>query len=251
MGLFSKAKDNYDKRRDIAEFNYKAQEYVQAGNMAYEDAYAELVIACDSVQGKIHEFVSYKQKVLTEINQTLKKVDSEHKELKLSLQINFPSWESSGVTVQPWEKLTAFDKIIDTWTAPSIRDFVTDVSPSEYYEAKSAMNRAKTYRDVMKAKKQELKNAKSAVKEIPYFMSDEKSKIESLMVKFRKTVEMLKTSSDSQKIENLKDISQLIADSLTTQFLDNNYQVTSQYQSIHNRMGELNQSLEQLDWLRG
>ena len=118
-------------------------------------------------------------------------------------------------------------------------------------EAKSAMNRAKTYRDVMKAKKQELKNAKSAVKEIPYFMNDEKSKIESLMVKFRKTVEMLKTSSDSQKIENLKDISQLIADSLTTQFLDNNYQVTSQYQSIHNRMGELNQSLEQLDWLRG
>ena len=59
-------------------------------------------------------------------------------------------------------------------------------------EAKSAMNRAKTYRDVMKAKKQELKNAKSAVKEIPYFMNDEKSKIESLMVKFRKTVEMLK-----------------------------------------------------------
>lgn len=250
MGFFDKAKDNFEKRQKIAEYNYRAKEYIQSGNEGYENAYVDLQIACGQVEGKIRDFVQYKQKVLSEINHELKKVDSEHSDLQLSLQINFPSWEASGVTVQSWEKLTAFDKIIDTWVAPSVSDFFTDAT-SDYYEAKSAMNRAKTYRDMMKAKKQELRNARSAVKEIPYFMNDEKSKIEALMEKFRKAVRLVKTKSDTQQIESLKQISQLIADSLTTQFLDNNYQVTSQYNTIHNRMGELNSSLDQLDWLRG
>ena len=257
MGFFDdvfskteKAKDNYEKRQKIAEYNYRAKEYIQSGNEGYENAYADLVIACDSVQGKIQEFVRYKQSVLSEINSELKKVDSEHKDLKLSLKIDFPSWESSGVTVQPWEKLTEFDKIIDTWVAPSVSDFFTDAT-SDYYEAKSNMNRAKTYRDIMKTKKQELRQARSAVKEIPYFMNDEKSRIEELMKKFRKTLSMVKSGSDTEQIDSLKKISELIAKSLTTQFLDNNYQITSQYQEIHNRMGDLNNSLEQLDWLKG
>lgn len=251
MGLFSKAKDNYDKRRDIAEFNYKAKEYIQEGQLAYEDAYADLVVACDEVRGKISDFVSYKQKMLNEINKALSQLDSEYKDLHLSSSIDFPSWERSGISVQPWEKLTSFDKIIDTWTAPSVRDFVSDVSVSEYYEAKSAMNQARTYKDMMKAKKQELRNARSAVKEIPYFIRDEKSKIEALMDKFRKTVEAVQKSLDSDKVESLKEISELIANSLTTQFLDSNYNVTSQYQAIHDKMGGLNQSLGELDWLVG
>ncbi|MGN0605546.1 MAG: hypothetical protein ACI4JM_03390 [Oscillospiraceae bacterium] len=250
FGKAEKAKDNYEKRQKIAEYNYKAKEYIQSGNEGYENAYADLQIACGQVQGKIQDFVHFKQNVLSEINRELKKVDSAHQDLKLSLQIDFPSWESSGVTVQSWEKLTDFDRIIDTWVAPSVSDFFTDAT-SDYYEAKSNMNRAKTYRDIMKTKKQELKEARSAVKEIPYFMNDEKSKIEELMKKFKKALSMVKSSSDTEQIDSLKKISELIANSLTTQFLDNNYQVTSQYQAIHNRMGELNNSLEQLDWLKG
>lgn len=251
MGLFSRAKDNYDKRRDIAEFNYKAKEYIQEGQTAYESAYTDLVIACDEVQGKISDFVRYKQKKLDEINKSLKKLDSEHKDMNLALSIDFPSWERCGISVQPWEKLTAFDKIIDTWTAPSVRDFVVDVSASEYYEAKSAMNQARSYKTMMKAKKQELRNARSAIKEIPYFMNDEKSKIEALMGKFYKTVDAIKKSPDADKVDSLKKISELIAESLTTQFLDNNYNVTSQYKAVHDRMGSLNQSLGELDWLIG
>jgi len=250
FGKAEKAKDNYEKRQQIAEYNCRAKEYIQSGNEGYENAYGDLLVACGQVQCKIQDFVSYKQRVLDEINRELKKVDSAHKDLQLSLKINFPSWESSGVTVQPWEKITNFDRIIDTWVAPSISDFFTDCT-SDYYEAKSNMNRAKTYRDIMRTKKQELKDAKYAVKEIPGFMNTEKSNIEELMSKFRKALSMVKSSSDTEQIESLKKISELIAESLTTQFLDNNYQVTSQYQQIHNRMGELNNSLGQLDWLRG
>lgn len=257
MGFFDdlsskakKASDNYEKRQKIAEWNYKAKEYIQSGNEGYENAYVDLQIACGEVQGKIQDFVRYKQSVLSEINRELKRVDSEHSDLQLSLQIDFPSWESSGVTVQSWEKLTEFDRIIDTWVAPSISDFFTDAT-SDYYEAKSNMNRAKTYRDMMRIKKQELKDARYAVKEIPYFMNDEKSRIEALMSKFRKALSMVSSGSDTEQIDSLKKIAELIAESLTTKFLDNNYQVTSQYRSIHDRMGDLNNSLAQLEWLKG
>ena len=103
----------------------------------------------------------------------------------------------------------------------------------------------------MRTKKQELKDARYAVKEIPGFMNDEKSKIEALVSKFRKALSMVKSSSDTEQIDSLKKISELIAESLTTQFLDNNYHVTSQYRAIHDRMGDLNSSLAQLDWLKG
>ena len=113
------------------------------------------------------------------------------------------------------------------------------------------MNQARSYKTMMKAKKQELRNARSAVKEIPYFMNDEKSKIEALMGKFYKNVDAIKKSPDADKVDSLKKISELIAESLTTQFLDNNYNVTSQYKAVHDRMGSLNQSLGELDWLIG
>lgn len=251
MGLFGKAKDNYDKRKDIAEYNYRAKEYIQAGNTAYEDAFVNLQIACGEVQSKIQQFVNYKQKILTEINCTLKNVDKNHTELQLALKVDFPSWESSGVTVQSWEKLTAFDKIIDTWTQPSIMDFVRDVNSYEVTEAKLNMQRARNYRDAMKAKKQELRDARSAVKEIPYFMEEEKSRIEQLMEKFRKTASLIRSEKDTEQIDALCQISQLLADSLVTEFVDNNYQITGQYQSIHNRMKELNDSLSTVQWLKG
>jgi len=256
MGFFDnlsskakKASDNYEKRQKIAEWNYKAKEYIQSGNEGYENAFVELQIACGNVESKIRSFVQYKQHVLSEINSDLKKLDSTHMDLQLSTQINFPSWESSGVTVKSWEKLTEFDKIIDTWVAPSISDFFTDAT-LDYYEAKSNMNRAKTYRDIMRTKKQELKEAKYAVKEIPSLMEDEKRKIEALMSKFKKALSMVKSCDDVEQIDSLKKISELIADSLTTQFLDNNYQITSQYKAVHDRMGDLNSSLGQIDWLR-
>ena len=257
MGFFDnliektdKAKDNYEKRQKIAEYNSKAKEYIQSGNEGYENAYVDLQIAAEKVQGKIQDFVRYKQGVLSEINSELKKVDSAHKDFQLSLKIDFPSWDASGVTVQPWEKITAFDKIIDSWVAPSISDFFTDCT-SDYYEARSNMNSAKTYRDLMKIKKQELKDAKYAVREIPDFIYSEKSNIEELMSKFRKTLSLIKSSEDTEQIDSLKKISELIADSLTTQFLDNNYQVTSQYKEIHDHIYELNSSLDQLAWLQG
>ena len=57
MGLFSKAKDNYDKRKDIAEFNYRTREYISEGERIYEKAYEELRVACNKSADKADKYV--------------------------------------------------------------------------------------------------------------------------------------------------------------------------------------------------
>lgn len=249
MGFFDRAKDNYDKRQQIAEYNYRAKEYINEAQTIYNDAYNNLATACCDVSMKIERFISYKQSVLDEINRTLKKINENHSDLKLSLQIDIPNLECCAVS--PSYKLTEFDHIIDTMTLPSVRDFVFDVSSSDVYSAKADMQRAKSYKETMRAKREELRNAKYAVKQIPNFMNDEKHKIEELMSKFKKTAEGITNDNTKERTESLCQIAELIAESLTTQFIDNNYQITDQYNNIHKRIEQVNNSLDNAKWLIG
>lgn len=248
MGFFSKAKDNFENRQKINDYNYRAKEYIQSGKEAYEKAYDDLIYACSKVQDKIRAFYSYKGEVAREINRTLENIGTKGN-VKVSTNMPTFDYEASRVSVESWEKLTLVDKFLDTWTVPSLMDFVRDVDSSDVFEAKMNMNNAKHYRDMMRMKKEQLRDAKYAVNELPGFMSDEKGKIEALMRKFKKAAALVKTEQDTEQIEALKQISQLLADSLATEFIDNNYQVTSQYQTIHNRMAELNSSLDNVSWL--
>ena len=248
MGLFSKAKNNFDNRQKIADYNYHAKEYIQSGNEAYENAYTDLLCECDKVQSKIREFYNYKENTVKEINAIFESIDSKNKKLELTISMPTFNYEASRVKVESWEKLTLVDKFLDTWTPPSLMDFVRDVDSSDVFEAKMNMNNAKRYRDMMRIKKQELRDARSAVKELPYFMNEERAKIEELMSKFKKVANLVKSEKDKEQIYALKETSQLLADSLVTEFIDNSYQVTSQYKNIHSRMSELNNSLESATW---
>ena len=107
------------------------------------------------------------------------------------------------------------------------------------------------YKAQMKAKRDELKQAKYAVQQIPVFISDEKSQIEQLMDKFRKTAENISQSNTEERVNSLQQIAKLIADSLSTKFIDNQYQVTEQYTDIHRQIAMTNQSLENAVWLIG
>ncbi len=249
MGLFSKAKDNYDKRKDIAEFNYRTREYISEGERIYEKAYEELRVACNKSADKADKYVRYKQDVLNEINKIMKSIDSEHKNMSLSLKINIPNIEASGVVQN--EKLGAIDKALATWVAPSVSDFFVNVSAMDYYEAKSEMNKAKSYRERMKMKRDELREAKYAVQKIPDFICEEQKQIDELMGKFRKTADAINNSDTAEKVESLNKIAKLIADLLTTQFIENNYEITAQYMTVYKRISEINNSLSGCAWLIG
>lgn len=249
MGLFSKAKENYDRRKDIAEYNYRAREYISEGQRVYENAYDNLRVACAKTAMKLDKYVNYKQNVLNEINRTLKKIDSSNSEIKLALKVDLLDLEACAVRQE--EQLGVIDKALATWVAPSVTDLFRDVSTMDYYMAKSEMSKAKAYRDRMRVKRDELKNAKYAVQEIPNFIDDEKSQIEELMSKFRKTAESINQSNTTEKTESLSQIARLIADLLTTKFIDNNYEVTSQYMTLHNQISKINHSLADCAWLIG
>ncbi len=247
MGFFDKAKDNYEKRQQIAEWNYKAREYISDGQRAYEEAYGNLAYACAKVEGKMRDFVQWKQKVLNEINSTLKNIDGQHQDLHMSSQIDFINLETCAVTQN--EQLDCVDRALATWVVPSVSDLFHNISSEEYYEAKQNMQQAKMYKAQMRAKRDELNQAKYAVKEIPNFISDEKSQIEQLMDKFRRTAENINQSNTEERTSSLCQIAKLIADSLSTKFIDNQYQVTEQYTDIHKRISMTNQSLENAAWL--
>lgn len=249
MGLFSKAKENYDRRKDIAEYNYRTREYISEGQRVYEKAYGDLCVACAKTANKVDKYVRYKQDILQEINRTLKAVDSSNREIRLSLKVDLVDLQ--GCTIRQEEQLNVVDKILATWVAPSVSDLFTEVSSYDYYMAKAEMNKAKAYRDRMKMKRDELKDAKYAVQKIPDFIYEEQKQIEELMGKFRKTADEINSGDTDEKVESLKQIALLIADLLTTQFIKNNYEITDQYMTVHKRISEINNSLSGCAWLIG
>ena len=247
MGLFDKAKDNYEKRQKIAEWNYQAREYVSEGQRVYEEAYGNLAYACMKVENKMRDFVRWKQKILDEINRTLRDIDSQHQDLHMSAKVDFINLETCAVTQS--EQLDCVDHALAAWVLPSVSDLFHNISSEEYYEAKQNMQQAKMYKAQMKAKRDELKQTKHAVQSIPGFISDEKSQIEQLMDKFRKTAQNINQSNAEERTASLCQIAKLIADSLSTKFIDNQYQVTEQYADIHRQIAMTNQSLENAVWL--
>jgi len=249
MGLFSNAKDNFEKRQQIAEWNYRTREYISEAERIYQEAYDKLQESCIKVSIKVNDYVNYKQKLLNEINSTLKKLDSDNKEFQLTSKVDFLLLEASAITQH--EQLNCIDKMLATWVTPSVTDLFHNVSTEEYYMAKQNMYQAKAYKETMKAKREELRNAKYAVQSIPDFISTEKNQIEELMQKFRKTAENLKSSNTEERTKSLCDIAKIIADSLSTQFINNNYEITSQYTDISKRISGINSSLAGAAWLIG
>lgn len=72
------------------------------------------------------------------------------------------------------------------------------------------------------------------------------------MDKFRKTVDGISTAKASEKVErknSLCKIAQLIADSMQTQLITSDYQITDQYKAIHSQIAYTNDSLSSALWL--
>ncbi len=248
MGIFDDAAKNYERRKQIAEYNYQARECISQGQKIYEDAYYSLKEACWKVANKVDEYQRYKMDVLGEINRTMRNIDSNHKQYNLSTFVNFDELDSCAVHQE--EKLDVIDKVLATWVQPSITDFFHD-NTMDYYEARANRNRARRYKEEMKMHRERLRNAKYAVQKIPDFISDEKRQIEELMRKFRKTAEMIDGEYSSEKVSALSQIAKMIAESMTTQFIDNNYQITEQYKGVSNQLTLTNNMLSGVAWLIG
>ena len=150
------------------------------------------------------------------MNIILKKLNCDEKHISSSdLEIKLNDIEASSI--HPTSFVTGesfFDElgaIFSTIPAPSISDFFSD-SSSDYYEAKAERDQAKIYKETMKAERERLYNAREAMRNI-------------------------------SKLEAIYEIANLLAETLTTQFINNNYAITEQYNTIHSQIESINNNL--------
>lgn len=245
MGIFSDAKDNYEKRRKAAEYRYDARQYINEGKEIYEKAYNRLVSTSYDVQSEISHYVKFKKQKLNEMNDILKNLNCDEKNINSSaLEIKFNHLDPSSVHAHTFVTGESFFKelgaIFSTIPAPSISDFFSD-STMDYYEAKSEREEAKFYKEAMKAERESLNNTREAMKAISSYIYSEKKEIEKLIDILKKAT--TNECNNKDQLEAIYEITNLLAETLTTQFINNNYAITEQYNNVHAQIESINDNL--------
>ncbi|MDY4079112.1 MAG: hypothetical protein SOY42_10085 [Clostridium sp.] len=245
MGIFSDAKDNYEKRQKAAEYRYDARKYINEGKEIYETAYNKLVSMSYDVQSEISNYVRFKKQKLNEMNDILKNLNCDEKNINSSaLEIEFNHLEPSSVHAHTFVTGESFfdelGAIFSTIPAPSISDFFTD-STMDYYEAKSEREEAKFYKEAMKSERESLNNTREAMRSIKSYIYSEKKEIEKLVNILKKAA--TDECNEKDKLEAIYEITNLLAETLTTQFINNNYAITEQYNNVHSQIESINNNL--------
>ena len=245
MGIFSDAKDNYEKRQKAAEYRYDARKYINEGKEIYETAYNKLVSMSYDVQSEISNYVRFKKQKLNEMNDILKNLNCDEKNINSSaLEIKFNHLEPSSVHAHTFVTGESFfdelGAIFSTIPTPSISDFFSD-STMDYYEAKSEREEAKFYKEAMKSERESLNNTREAMRSIKSYIYSEKKEIEKLIDILKKVT--INECNDKDQLEAIYKITNLLAETLTTQFINNNYAITEQYNNVHAQIESINDNL--------
>lgn len=252
MGLFSKTKDNYEKRRMAAEYHYDAMKYINEGKEIYNRAYSKLREKAGIVRYKVSEYESFKKGTLEEVKRLFSEINMKEnimnvENTKITLKYPEPSDIVPSTFVTGENPFTELKAIFQTVPVPSISDLISDSSDA-YYTAKMEKNDAKLYKEQMKMERELLNNARIRMGAIEDYIQVEKDEIKALIEQLRKVISEIKmrgTESviSKEEVEALEKISILIADTLTTQFINNDYSITNQYETVHNQIKEINHSL--------
>lgn len=245
MGIFSDAKDNYEKRQKAAEYRYDARKYINEGKEIYETAYNKLVSMSYDLQSEISNYVRFKKQKLNEMNDILKNLNCDEKNINSSaLEIKFNHLEPSSVHAHTFVTGESFfdelGAIFSTIPTPSISDFFSD-STMDYYEAKSEREEAKFYKEAMKSERESLNNTREAMRSIKSYIYSEKKEIEKLIDILKKVT--INECNDKDQLEAIYEITNLLAETLTTQFINNNYAITEQYNNVHAQIESINDNL--------
>lgn len=246
MGLFDafeRAKENSENRRQIAEYKYEATQLVNEGKEVYSNAYYKMQGKASDLKYDIEKFVDYKKGILSEMNKLLKSVGVDEKAINSSamkIELKYPDYTSIHATdFLGGSAMSELKMIFDTISPPSIKDFYGDTR-LELYEARSMRNDAKVFKQQMKNEKEKLNTVISSISICRDFISSEKREIEKLMASLKSAVHS--TENDVEKRNALILISNMIVDTLTTQFISDNFKITAEYNDLHNKITSINNS---------
>ncbi len=246
MGLFdgiSKAKENMENRRRIAEYTYDAQKYVNEGKEIYQNAYGRMQEKVFNLKREVDKYVSYKKTVLQEMNSLLASSGIDKKNINqsdLAIEVKYP--DASAVHPSDFLGGSAINElklIFDSISPPRISDFFDDTTVA-LYEARAMKDEAKMYKQQMKYEKERLNTIIEATYTLKDYISDEKRQMENMMAALREAVKA--TENTTEKRTALIAISNIIADTLTTNFMTKDFVVTNEYDKLHKQIADINEN---------
>lgn len=260
--LFDSGRDIFDNGREKLERSMKAREYISQaksyirdGEEIYENAYGKVRTYAFDTQYEISKHNDYKKSIAMEIGgdiaTAIYRADNfilEGPAICKHSDINLNVFDACSKLFED----TIVDEIVTVFELKkrySLLDLF--ISDEDYYEARRRKDDAKYFKTQMKMERERLYNCKEKMREIRYFMDEEKREIDSLMVKIRKMKNDLNyrvdkgnlTKDEENDLKALNDITKLIVKLLETNFLSDSFEINGKYSEIFQNIKSINGEL--------
>ena len=255
---FSDISDNWEKRQQAREYNSRAREIIDDYTDRYNTTYINTMDYALETEYRLKKHYEFKKQIVKKLQldvnpvlESFKKFDIDNKIVDVDFK-NINASKNLDISISSSKNTFAringlsFDSCF-----PNVNDIFRDAT-EEYYQAKSNLNQAKMYREQIKLKREELKTIKSNLSNIRSYISDEERVLNELTTRVQnisKTLDenMKKTSFKKEEGEHLKNIYKIalaINKLMGMKFLNDDFTVSEDYNSLFIKIKEVNSLIE-------
>lgn len=255
--LMDRAGENMEKRRKTREYLKDARRYVEEGKARYEKAYSDVLAYSYETENRMRDHYEFKQNLLKEIGEEIDPILENFKRFDIDSKIKIPEVvdmqsfdiSSASVNFNLSQSLESSNDIAGSLVV-NLFDLFSDAD-EDYYEARRAKEEARAYKERMGWEKEKLMNMKESMRTIRLVISEEKDVLISLKGKLigiaKKLEDEMKKESFSEEeaayLKGLHKIGEKIKGLITTRFIDDRYNVTSEYRSALDDIQKINTML--------
>ncbi|MCI6736652.1 MAG: hypothetical protein MR593_00820 [Intestinibacter sp.] len=255
---FSDLSDNWEKRKEAREYNARAREIIDDYTERYETTYYNTQDYAFETQRRLDKHNDFKKEIIRKLQLDVKPVLDDFKKFDIdskTIDIDFSDIGSNknlDMSISNINNTFArFDRLSFNNCFPNLDDIFRDAT-EEYYQAKSNYNQAKMYKSQIQLKREQLKTIKSNLSNIRSYISDEERVLSELMERIegisnKLDQNMKKSSFKKEESEHLKAIYKIakgIDKMMGTRFLNDDFTVTDDYNSLFEKMKEINSLIE-------
>ena len=258
--LFDSARENMERKRQAESWYRQAKEIVQSANRKYESEQSKTSSLMYETRAAITEHMIFRKNIAKELDSdivpTMDRFDQFDIDKKAIGSIGKDLGSISRSSEVFMQKTAAFSDTSSFYgniigRAPSIKDFF--ISDEDYYEARSAYEDAKRYRETIRFEQQKLSACRDHLREIKSCMNNEERELNALMGKLRKMSKELNqnmqksrfTADEIAYLKGIQKISKSIIRLLSTDVADfgDIIWVGSKYKEVLKNIQTINESV--------
>ena len=239
----------------------RAKELVEEGDEIYSKAYEKVSSYASETEYRIIQHDKFKKELLQKLGRTTKATMISFKNFNIDSKIDRPDISSSASGFQG--DLQSFSNITSSIIAnPFPMDAVSFLFDEvDLYEAKRTRDEARRYKDRMRGERDKLYAYKDKMSEIRTFIDQEKETLNKLAAKLERGIDELNkgmtkssfTEDEAIRLKGINKIIEMLYNTLSTNFIDNNCMITNEYKKNYDLMVDLNsqipESPDTTDWI--